>query len=163
MIRGGADERNAMPCAALHPIFATLQPYRPHAPSTLIYPPIRVVTSNSTTTNSTQNPVLQRHIAYLPPAVPYRTVLLKPPRTAPLHRAQGLDFHSICSVTCKDALSHIPRIPFMYAGFIVPSFPCYSHDLRASPPVLSLSSPSALQYKQANLAHHLPGTKENKG
>ena len=153
MIRGGADERNAMPCAALHPIFATLQPYRPHAPSTLIYPPIRVVTSNSTTTNSTQNPVLQRHIAYLPPAVPYRT------RTAPPRTAPG----TICSVTCKDALSHIPRIPFMYAGFIVPSFPCYSHDLRASPPVLSLSSPSALQYKQANLAHHLPGIKENKG
>ena len=147
------------PCTALHPmvpIFPTLHPYRPHAPSALIYPSIRVVTSNSTTTNSTQNPVWQQHIAYLPPAVPYRTVQLKPPRTAPLHRAQGLDFHSICSVTCKDALSHIPRIPFMYAGFIVPSFLCYSHDLRAS-------SPYALQYKQANLAHHLSGTKENKG
>ena len=147
-----------MPCLALHCTLSFLPSIRIDP---MLQASIRVVTSNSTTTNSTQDPVWQQHIAHLPPAVPYRAVQLKPPRTAPLHRAQGLDFHSICSVTCKDALSHIPRIPFMCAGFIVPSLLVTPMICAPHRPSSSYPLPMPYNTKQANLA--FPGTKENKG
>ena len=143
---------NATPCLALHCTLSFL-------PSIRIDPMLQALLSIHLS-ESLQATRLYDQLNSEPcSAAAYRVspsgpVQLKPPRTAP---------GTICSVTCKDALSHIPRIPLMYTGFIVPSFPCYSHDLRASSPILSLSSPYALQYKQANLAHHLPGTKENKG